>query len=87
MAEHEVTIRVSFENPREAEVVFKSLKPEVAARVRGAKTTVKLSGNEVILAVASRDLKRVAAVTNSLLNLVRLSIFVQEAVRSGGGTS
>lgn len=87
MAMHEVRVKVVLSSTREASAVYRSLKPEVLSRMRGVTASVELSGNKVIVTVASKDLKKAAAVTNSLLNLARLSLEIQRAMRNGGVTS
>jgi KEOPS complex subunit Pcc1 len=65
---------IEFENPWEAEVILKSLEPEIAsAPSQRSSTNLKLVNNKLKMEIDAADVTSLRAAINSYLRWIRLS--------------
>ncbi|HDO19784.1 MAG TPA: hypothetical protein ENG74_03565 [Thermoplasmatales archaeon] len=74
------TLVFLFDNVREAEIIAKSIEPEVKKKIPKTSLGMSLNGKELILEIISDDTSSLRAACNSFLRWIEAAYRVKEII-------
>ena len=77
---HSVTITIPFATPRDADIILQALTPEIAQKMPGSDTQLRVDASSLILTITTEDISSLRAACNSYLRWVQTAMSVKDLV-------